>query len=179
MRIVGGKYRGRVLCSFKGEEIRPTADKVRESLFNILNIEIVGSRFLDLFCGTGAVGIEALSRGAGFVALNDLSRESLSVAQKNLDLIGKPINVKIYNLNALTLLEKAAEPFDIIFIDPPYKGGFNESAVEKCQSVLAPFGTVVLESEFTEKDEIGVFRKFKEKKYGRTYLTFYKREGEL
>ena len=85
MRIVGGKYRSRVLTSFAGEDVRPTSDMVRESLFNILQGKIAGKTFLDLFCGTGAVGIEALSRGANKVTFNDLSKDSIALTKKNLE----------------------------------------------------------------------------------------------
>ena len=82
MRIIGGKFRGRVLSGFKGSEIRPTADRVKESLFNILAPEIHGASMLDLFCGCGNVGLEAISRGADYVVFNDVSKESLALLKK-------------------------------------------------------------------------------------------------
>ena len=85
MRIVGGKYKGRTLVVFDGNAVRPTSDKVRESLFNILQFDIAGACFLDLFCGTGAMGIEALSRGAKSVTFNDASKDSLKILSKNVD----------------------------------------------------------------------------------------------
>ena len=84
MRIVGGKYRSRVLASFEGEDVRPTSDRAREALFNILYTHVVGARVLDLFAGSGAVGIECISRGAKEVVLNDFSKDSLAVVKKNL-----------------------------------------------------------------------------------------------
>ena len=84
MRIVGGKYKGRVLAEFKGQDIRPTADMVRESLFNILQFKIFSASFLDLFSGTGAMGIEALSRGAKKVHFNDADKKSIAVLKQNL-----------------------------------------------------------------------------------------------
>lgn len=83
MRIIGGKYRGRVLTGFKGWDIRPTSDRVKESLFNILAPEISGANVLDLFCGSGSVGLEAISRGADLVVFNDASKDSLAVLKKN------------------------------------------------------------------------------------------------
>ena len=85
MRIVGGKYKGRVLVGFDGNKIRPTSDMARESLFNILQNIIYGADFLDLFCGTGAMGIEAISRGAHSVTFNDADKNSLAVLKKNLE----------------------------------------------------------------------------------------------
>ena len=84
MRVISGKYRGLVLSEFKGMEIRPTADRVKESLFNILSFKVAGARVLDLFCGSGNLGIECLSRGADFVHFNDISRGSIAVLNKNL-----------------------------------------------------------------------------------------------
>ena len=83
MRIIAGKYKGRTLFEFKGYDIRPTSDRARESLFDILQLKVPGCAFLDLFCGTGAVGIEALSRGAKKAVLNDVSRESVKIAKQN------------------------------------------------------------------------------------------------
>ena len=84
MRVISGKYRGMVLAEFKGMEIRPTADRVKESLFNILSFKISSSRVLDLFSGSGSLGIECLSRGAQFVQFNDISPDSIAVLNKNL-----------------------------------------------------------------------------------------------
>ena len=84
MRIIGGKYRSRVLAEFKGDAVRPTSDRVKESLFNILSLSLRGARVLDLFCGSGALGLESLSRGASEVVFNDLSKDSLTILKKNL-----------------------------------------------------------------------------------------------
>ena len=89
MRIIAGKHRGRALVSFRGDHIRPTPDRVKESLFQILSLKITGARVLDLFAGSGALGLECLSRGAGEVIFNDSSRESISVLEKNLRLAGE------------------------------------------------------------------------------------------
>ena len=104
MRIVGGNYRSRKLAEFKGDAIRPTADSVRESLFNILRNRVEGCDFLDLYCGTGAVGLEALSRGANSVTFNDLSRESLAVLKKNLEILKINGGVTVKNSDAATFL---------------------------------------------------------------------------
>ena len=97
MRIVGGKFRGRVLASFKGKDVRPTSDRAKEALFNILAPEISGANVLDLFCGTGGIGLEALSRGADLVVFNDVSADSLAILRKNLALLRT--DAKIYNLD--------------------------------------------------------------------------------
>ena len=90
MRIIGGKYRSRVLAEFKGEEVRPTSDRAKESLFNILALKIRGARALDLFCGSGSLGLECLSRDANEVVFNDLSKDSLAILKKNLTALKIP-----------------------------------------------------------------------------------------
>lgn len=176
MRVVGGKYKGRVLCGFEGNEIRPTSDMVRESLFNILQYKKSESEFLDLFCGTGAMGIEAASRGAKKVVLNDLSKKSLAVAKKNLSKVGNPPEIELSNKDAALFLASTAQKFDVVYIDPPYKGGFNEVAVAGAKNVLKEDGIIVLESEEPFCEEVEGLIKFDERKYGRARLTFFKRE---
>ena len=113
MRIVGGAYRSRVLSTFDGDRIRPTSDKVRESLFNILQFKVIGCEFLDLFCGSGAVGLEAVSRGAKHVYFNDGASESLALAKKNA-LALKVENATFTLGDALRFFDKS-KSFDIIF----------------------------------------------------------------
>ena len=123
MRIIAGSARGRQLKGPKGPGVRPTSDKVRESLFSILATVVPGARFLDLFCGTGAMGLEAISRGAVFALLVDKSRASLAVARDNVTLTGFGQSVRLLNqqidARALSRLTPFG-PFDIVFADPPY-----------------------------------------------------------
>ena len=116
MRIVGGKYGGRVLSGFEGKDIRPTSDKARESLFNILRDRIYGSNFLDLFCGTGAIGIEAISHGAKTVTFNDIERKSLAVLKSNLEKLKVTEDYKITNFDALSFLMRVQPIYDIIYM---------------------------------------------------------------
>lgn len=176
MRIVAGKFRGRTLLSFDGTDIRPTSDRVRESLFNILQNKIPNCDFLDLYCGTGAMGIEALSRGANYVLLNDLSRDSVLLTKKNLEKLGNPQNIEVVKFDACALLDSTPKSFDVVYIDPPYKGGFNSISVQKAIRVLKEDGIIVLESEEPFLDSILGLEKYDERKYGRAYLTFFKRE---
>lgn len=173
MRIIGGKYRGRVLSSFKGCEIRPTADRVKESLFNILAPEIHGANMLDLFCGCGNIGLEAISRGADYVVFNDVSKDSLAVLKKNLALIKS--NAKIYNSDYKVLLQTIDMTFDIIFIDPPYKSDYGIQALKIIgeRNLLTTGGIAVFESDKPFSDEIASLVKYDERKYGGTYLTFF------
>ena len=174
MRVVGGKYKSRVLFEFKGDAIRPTADKVRESLFNILQNRIYGVEFLDLFCGTGAMGIEAISRGAKRVVFNDKSRDSIALTKKNLQKLGVEEEYKISNLDACTYLTSTADKFDLIYIDPPYASDFGLKALQKASLVLKEDGLVIYENEKPFLDDIEGLIKTDERKYGRVYLTFFR-----
>ncbi len=174
MRIVGGIYRSRQLVEFKAENIRPTSDKVRESLFNVLNNRVIESNFLDLFCGTGAIGIEALSRGAKKAYFNDLSKDSLKVLKTNLEKLGVSQGYEISNINALDKL-KTTDGYDIIYIDPPYKSDLGLQALNLCSGALNDGGTVIFEDEKPFVGEVAGLVKTKEKKYGRTYLTFFEK----
>lgn len=172
MRIIGGKFRGKVLAAFKGKEIRPTADRVKESLFNILAPEISGANVLDLFAGSGSVGLEALSRGADFVVFNDVSRDSLAVLKKNCASV--KAEPKIYNLDFRELLSSTDMTFDIIFIDPPYKSGFGREALSIIarRELLNTGGVAILESDRPFEGDVGLVA-YDERKYGGTYLTFF------
>ena len=178
MRIVSGKYRGRTLLAFDGDKIRPTADKVRESLFNILQMKITNSKFLDLFCGTGAMGIEALSRGAEKVVFNDLSRESLTLLKKNLEKIKVEDDYEILNFDAVNLLKNTSKKFDIIFLDPPYKTELGLKSLPFVSSVLEDDGIAVLEDEKEWSGEIEGLVSYDKRKYGRVHLTFFKKENK-
>ena len=176
MRIVGGIYKGRKLFEFKGYEVRPTSDMTRESLFNILNAKIAGKSFLDLFCGTGAMGIEALSRGASKVYFNDKARDSLAILRKNLDKLKVEENYSVSNLDAITMLKASSEKFDIIFVDPPYKIDMGEEVINNCKGKLSENGFIVLEDEKPFDKDIEGFIKFDQRKYGRVHLTFFREE---
>lgn len=120
MRIIGGKYRGRRLATVRGQ-IRPTTDRARECLFNVLGSTVVGSVWLDAFSGSGAVGIEALSRGAEFVTFNDRGVEAVRLLEKNLELCRIGIGWEVHQKDVFTLLKKLdSPPLDFVFLDPPY-----------------------------------------------------------
>jgi len=145
MRIIAGTFRSRQLKSLKGLALRPTSDRLRESLFNVLAERIPGCRFLDVFAGTGAVGIEALSRGAAQVVFIENHLPVASLIQRNLDSLDIRGRTRILKLDALRGLQRLASehtpsrrPFDIVFLDPPY------AAAEEYRRVLdflgaAPF----------------------------------------
>ena len=179
MRIVGGKYKGISLTEFNGDKIRPTADKVRESFFNIIQFEIYGKSFLDLFCGTGAMGIEALSRGAKSVTFNDASRESLAILKKNLAKVKATADYGITNFSAEVLLKNTNEKFDFIYIDPPYKSELGLTCLPLALSALNENGKIILEDEKPFDGEIDGLTVINRKKYGRVHLTFFAMEKKL
>ena len=163
MRIIGGKYRSRVLKEFPGTEVRPTSDRAREALFNILSPKLYGARVLDLFCGTGALGLEALSRGAREAVFNDLSRDSVRL-------------VGVYNLDYSVCLDRLEGKFDIVFLDPPYRLDCGAEALKKLagRGLLAEGGVAVLERDVLPDGEIPGLERFDERKYGKAKFAFYR-----
>ena len=135
MRIVAGRFRGTALATPKGYDIRPTSDRVRESVFNILahgveDFEIEGARVLDLFAGTGALGLEALSRGASHVHFVEDSAEARGLIRRNIETVGATGVTKIYRRDATKLGEAGTlRPFGLVFADPPYGKGLGEKAL--------------------------------------------------
>jgi 16S rRNA (guanine966-N2)-methyltransferase len=176
IRIISGQYRGKKLIFPDIEELRPTPNRVRETLFNWLMHLIYDARCLDAFAGSGALGFEAFSRGAGKIVLIE---QDLQV-YKNLEKIALSFNstkIKVYHQDACVYLEKAQEPFDIIFLDPP----FTQNYLPKCMSllentsILADGGLVYLESsqEITLNDTI--WENVKSNKAGQVFYGLYKK----
>lgn len=118
MRIIAGKHRGRTLKEFKGRDIRPTSDRAKEALFNIIQFDVAGSSFLDLFSGTGGIGLEAISRGAEKVVFADNSKDSIKLLKENLAYLKE--KAEIYEGDALSYVLTTKETFDLVFLDPPY-----------------------------------------------------------
>lgn len=178
MRVISGKYRGMNLCSPKGGGVRPTADRVKESLFNILAARVAGARTLDLFCGSGSLGIECLSRGCAFARLNDLSPESALCARKNLSKLGESNYLLTISDFRACLAE--GERYDLIFIDPPYasESGAQALGIIGADKLLLSGGVAVYERDVPFTQKIKGLVLFDERKYGRTYLGFFRREEE-
>lgn len=128
MRVIAGKYRGKRLASPADNSVRPTTDRIKETVFNILcNRYGIGERVLDLFCGSGALGIEALSRGATYAAFVDKSPKSIELARENLRGVGERYD--LFNTDFRVALSKFTQPFDLILIDPPYADKREEEAL--------------------------------------------------
>lgn len=174
MRIISGKYRGMNLAQFNVGNIRPTADRVKESLFNILSDKISDARVLDLFCGSGNLGIECISRGAAFVCFNDISKDSLTVLGKNLARISEK-NYSVKNYDYSLCLSKTGA-YDLIFIDPPYRLDLGGRALEIIAegNILTDGGIAVYERDKSFSGFVDGLELYDERKYGKTYLSFFK-----
>lgn len=181
MRIIAGKNKGKILKTFKLDTTRPTSDLVKQALFNIIYFKVEDGIFLDLFGGTGACGIEAISRGAKQVIFVDNNKESVNLINSNAKLINAT-NYQILNNNyedALKKFKDANMSFDIIFIDPPYKSNFAEKSVNYIinNNLLNQNGLLVWEHDKDKLDMIDSANCFKTKKYGIKYLSYcYKEE---
>ena len=181
MRVIGGKYKSRVLAQFAGENVRPTSDRAREALFNMLALKIPNARVLDLFCGSGAIGIESLSRGAKEVVFNDFSKDSVAIVKKNLNALNVKIGeeARVMQYDYAVCLDMQKQPFDFIFIDPPYRLDYGEKALLKIaqKGLLSDTGVAVYERDVPFDGEIDGLEKYDERKYGKAYLTFFKKGG--
>ncbi len=184
MRIIAGEYRGRVLKSPPSLQIRPTSDRLRETLFNVIAPRVGGARFLDLCAGSGAVGIESLSRGARFVTFVDKSRRMCGLVEANLDLCGVPEDATEVVLGDAAefvrrAAARAADPWDIVFYDPPYATDYLPvlEALGAGPS-LAPGGLLVVEHHHKNqlKEAPGELRRWRVLKQGDSALSFYERE---
>ena len=131
MRVISGSARGRRLGELKGMETRPTTDKVKESLFNIIQFDIEGRRVLDLFGGTGQLGIEALSRGAEHCTFVDQRRDAAALIKENLKATELSDRSRVVQGDSLAFLQSCREKFDLIFLDPPYQEDLLERALEQ------------------------------------------------
>jgi 16S rRNA (guanine(966)-N(2))-methyltransferase RsmD len=182
MRIIAGKYRGRRLKSPPSLQTRPTSDRLRETLFNILAPRIKDARFLDLCAGSGAVGIEALSRGAAHVTFVDQSRKMCALIEANLEELADEIDVEVVNGEALQFLRRRANKegllFDIIFVDPPYESDYDvvlERMGDEHGMLLTTEAIVVVEHHKKKelKEVFGALHRYRTLKQGDSVLSFY------
>jgi len=180
MRIIAGAYKGRTLKSPPSMNVRPTSDRLRETLFNVIAPRIEGSRFLDLCAGSGAVGIEALSRGASHATFVDRSRRSCTLIEANLELCRVPEDQQvIYCSEAGEFLRQTrSQPWDIIFFDPPYKDDYLktlEFSGNNSSKLLTADGILIVEHHHknTLPESIGGLHRTRVLKQGDSSLSFY------
>ncbi|MCR5137274.1 MAG: 16S rRNA (guanine(966)-N(2))-methyltransferase RsmD [Oscillospiraceae bacterium] len=180
MRVITGIAGGRKLKSPSGDGVRPTADQVKQAMFNILQFDLEGRRVLDLFAGTGQLGIEALSRGAREAVFTDSSRSSVELIRQNLSLCRLEGAGRVLKTDALSYLSRG-ERFDVILIDPPYDAGLYTAVLEKINSVdnLNEGGIIVCEARAgTALPEMKPpYRKLREKTYGSVKICLFTKDA--
>ncbi len=181
MRVIAGKYRGRNLKSPPSLEVRPTSDRLRETLFNVIAPRIDQVRFLDLCAGSGAIGIEALSRGAAHVTFVDRSRKMCGLVEANLDLCKIPEDeTEVVQAEASDFLSRKTDlkPWDVVFFDPPYANNYHKvlnSLGANASELLTPEGLVIIEHHHKNElpREVGHLQRTRVLKQGDSALSFY------
>ena len=185
MRVISGTARGKKLISLEGLDTRPTLDRVKEAVFNILQFNLKNAKILDLFSGSGALAIEALSRGANKAVLCDYSKNAVKIINKNLEDTRLKEKAEVLNkdyLETLKILKKQTEKFDIIFLDPPYKTDYIYMAIDKIleYNLLAEDGIIVAETDDENKIEeikkIEGIEIYDARKYGIVHIIFIRKE---
>ncbi len=181
MRIISGRARGTKLYTLEGDSTRPTLDRVKESIFNIIQSDIKDSIFLDLFAGSGAIGLEAASRGAKKVILCDKSKDAMQIIKKNIMKTHLENEVETYLLDFRVLLnDKLNEKLDIVYIDPPYESDFAIQAVNIIleNDLITKDSLILIETDRKEEVEEKLkkvnLRIVDERKYGRAEIFFLK-----
>ena len=179
MRVITGLARGRKLKELQGQETRPTTDRVKESMFNIVQFDIEGRKILDLFGGTGQLGIECLSRGAASAVFVDARKDAAALIRENLALTGFEAQAKVVQSDYLAFLSGCGEQFDLIFLDPPYGTGLLEKALDAVAriDILSENGIMICESGLEQtlpalEAPYGLAREYR---YGKIKLTTYRR----
>ena len=179
MRIISGMKKGCKLIEFMGEDIRPTTDRVKESVFNLIQEYVADARVLDLFAGSGALCFEAVSRGAKSGVCTDISSESVKVIIKNREKLGFEDLVRVENIGAEKFLKSTEDEFDIIFMDPPYNKGFIIPVIKLIieRNILSDDGIIVVESDSPDDiSDIKGVTAVKQRRYGRTDVTVFTKD---
>ena len=182
MRIISGKARGTKLYTLEGENTRPTLDRVKESIFNIIQGEIEGAKILDLFAGSGAIGLEFLSRGAEKAVLCDNSKEAINIIRKNIEKTHMENHTQVFNADFENCLEKLKnEQFDIIYLDPPYATQYIRKALQKIieLNIMKEQSQIIIETD----DEQRILQEIEnmditivdKRKYGRATIIFLRK----
>lgn len=180
MRVITGTARGRKLGQLQGMDTRPTTDQVKESIFNIIQFDIEGRRVLDLFGGTGQLGIEALSRGAASCTFVDQRKDAVSLIRSNLKLCQLSDRARVVQGEALSFLSTVREQYHLVFLDPPYQTDLLENAIKKIAEIdmLTENGIIICES---PADKVlpelpHPYHKGREYRYGKIKITVYRKE---
>ena len=182
MRVITGSARGRRLKELQGMETRPTTDRVKEGMFSALQFDLEGRKVLDLFAGTGQLGIEALSRGAAYGVFVDRRPDAVKLIRENLQVTDLQDRARVVSGDSMAFLHALRERFDLIFLDPPYAAGLLEPALEYIAEfdILSPHGIIVAEhpADRTLPALKAPYRIHRTYRYGKISLTVYRRAGE-
>ncbi len=181
MRIIAGEWGGRRLKAPPGTKTRPTTDRAREGIFNVLQNKVLGSRVLDAFAGSGAMGIEALSRGAASAVFVEADAKAAAVLRENLSFLPADREYRLIFGDCCKMLYAFWEKFDIIFIDPPYNRGWVDRVTKliALAELLAPNGVLVLETAAKEQElpDLSVWQLIKESRYGDSAVLYFTNTG--
>lgn len=176
MRVITGIARGRRLETLEGEDVRPTTDRVKEAVFSIIQFETEGRRFLDLFAGSGQMGIEAISRGAKEACFVDSSKKSVATIKRNLQTAKFEMQSKVFQMDFHSFLAMNSDEFDIVFLDPPYKTGLLQEALESVVECVKNTGVIIAENPLDEKlaETYGDFVLDRQYRYGKIKISTYR-----
>ena len=165
----------------QGDDVRPTTDKVKEAVFSAIQFDVEGRVFLDLFAGSGQMGIEALSRGAKWATFVDSSRKSVEIVRKNLANVGLYSKAKVIHADRLSFVDSSAAEYDIVYLDPPFGTGLLQEALKKIAEKIKKTGLIIAES--NENDvlltEYGEFVLDRQKHYGTIKITMYRHKDYI
>lgn len=180
MRVITGTARGRVLRTLEGEDVRPTTDRVKEAIFSMIQFETEGRRVLDLFAGSGQLGIEALSRGAAYATFTDMSAESVDIVKKNLLMTHLEKNSEVLRTEAISFLRTNKKKYDIVFMDPPYSKGILQETLPYVVGNVNDGGVIICEHPYGEEmpENVGDFSLYRDYKYGKIGITVYRMSEE-
>lgn len=175
MRVITGSAKGIKLEELSGNDVRPTTDRIKEAIFSIVQFQIQGRKFLDLFGGSGQMGIEALSRGASQAIIVDSSKSSIDIIRRNLAKTNLSENARVVNMDSIVFLKGNNDTFDLAFLDPPYGKGLLQKALPMVERVMNTGGTIICECPVDEvlPEELEGFQIYKQYKYGKIMITAY------
>ena len=182
MRVITGSARGRVLETLKGDDIvRPTTDKVKEAIFSSVQFELEGRDFLDVFAGSGQMGIEALSRGAKSATFLDSSKKAIAVIERNLKVTNLQPFARVICADSLSYLRNCTQKYDIAFLDPPYMTGILQDALPIIAQIMKKTGVIICESALNDKilQKYYNFTLDRERTYGKIKVSTYRHEDFL
>ena len=180
MRVITGSARGRKLKTLEGMDTRPTSDRVKEAVFSAIQFDLPGSVFLDLFAGSGQMGIEALSRGAKHAVFVDASPKAIQAVRENLAHCGFADKAKVAQMDAQSFLKSTTTRFDLVFLDPPYQQQIIDAVLPAVVQQMAPGGIILCETERNEQlpEQAGDYALTKTYFYGKAKITAYRRQEE-